>query len=537
MSPWDGFIYNFLTMGIIFPWLHTQGPGNFPGANLELAIFLALVIQLPIAFAYCCLGTVLPVSGGDYIYQTRAFGKIGAIAVIAGFVIWILEWIAISGNLFATLGLAPLLFSLGFSLNSSLFTNWGVHVSGAPGILVVSLLLSLLTTFLLSFGMRLYAVIQKWLFLFTLAGVAAVIAVFYSHASTFDRDLTRFVQTLVDQVPQSFPGLTGKAVASSGILGFLLSGGQPVGFSLLHTLAVVPIAWNSLQWSTYSVEQNTEIRDADRFRTQAWMQIGSSAFFAAVLILFTHAERSNVKPELLHAISNAYVNHASTEANHLIDILQPAPNVLAMAVSGSLLVNIIIAAGFLANAFQITCNCFIGMTRILVAMSKDGVMPRRLGLGSIERRNRSPNAALWFYFSLSIPVIALNYFTVWSDGATVGVTIACGVVFTLTCLSTSRIPTAQMRNFWMCSDIYSFSGGLLKAVGYVGAALGVLVIVLYLRVPGLRVQADLPRRLMIGSLLLSLAIAWVISRYAERKSPGIARKLRQTPDEASEFYD
>ena len=45
-------------------------------------------------------------------------------------------------------------------------------------------------------------------------------------------------------------------------------------FSLLATLLVAPIAWTSLQWATYSAEQNGEIKDAKSFKTQAFIFVG-----------------------------------------------------------------------------------------------------------------------------------------------------------------------------------------------------------------------------------------------------------------------
>jgi hypothetical protein len=104
-------------------------------------------------------------------------------------------------------------------------------------------------------------------------------------------------------------------------------------------------------------------------------------------------------------------------------------------------------------------------------------------------------------------------------------------------LSATRIPSIQMRTFWMCSDVYWFSSTLIKSLGYVGAALGAISVTLYLVVPGLRVTEGLPHLLMIGSLLFSVIAAWAISLYTEAKRPGIATKLRQAPEEVSDFYD
>ena len=95
MSPYSAFIYNILTMGLIFPWTYLWAPGALPGGNVFWGIILATIIEIPIAFAYVWLSTALPRSGGDYVFQSRVFG--GGVAftvVMSGFVIWILQWVA-----------------------------------------------------------------------------------------------------------------------------------------------------------------------------------------------------------------------------------------------------------------------------------------------------------------------------------------------------------------------------------------------------------------------------------------------------------
>src|SRR2546429_450874 len=74
MSPYSAFIYNILTMGIIFPWTYLWAPTAFQGSNLILGIVFAFLFELPIALAYAWLATALPRSGGDYVFQSRVFG-------------------------------------------------------------------------------------------------------------------------------------------------------------------------------------------------------------------------------------------------------------------------------------------------------------------------------------------------------------------------------------------------------------------------------------------------------------------------------
>ena len=87
-----------------------------------------------------------------------------------------------------------------------------------------------------------------------------------------------------------------------------------------------------------------------------------------------------------------------------------------MAASGGLLASIIIGVGFLANAFQIACNSYIGVSKILVKMSQDGILPRWLRLDEIDPRHRSPARAYRAYLILGLPFIAAySLLPQWAD--------------------------------------------------------------------------------------------------------------------------
>ena len=87
MSPWSAFMYNFLTMGVIFPWTFVWAPAAFPGVSVWKACLLAILLELPIALAYVWMATAMPRSGGDYVFQSRVLGgAIGFPVVMSGFV-------------------------------------------------------------------------------------------------------------------------------------------------------------------------------------------------------------------------------------------------------------------------------------------------------------------------------------------------------------------------------------------------------------------------------------------------------------------
>ena len=49
MSPYSAFVYNILTMGLIFPWTYLFAPAALPGGRLVWGILLATLIEIPIA--------------------------------------------------------------------------------------------------------------------------------------------------------------------------------------------------------------------------------------------------------------------------------------------------------------------------------------------------------------------------------------------------------------------------------------------------------------------------------------------------------
>ena len=140
MSPYSAFIYNILTMGLIFPWTYLWAPTAFQGSNLVLGILFAFLFELPIALAYVWLATSLPRSGGDYVFQSRVFGGgFGFTVVFAFFVVWILQWVALSGWLLASSGSRRPSWASASRLEQPGVDDIGTWAAGTTGIIVISI--------------------------------------------------------------------------------------------------------------------------------------------------------------------------------------------------------------------------------------------------------------------------------------------------------------------------------------------------------------------------------------------------------------
>src|SRR5512137_794842 len=167
MSPYSAFVYNILTMGLIFPWTYLWAPGTLPGGKMVWGILLAMLIEVPIALVYVWLSTALPRSGGDYVFQSRVFGGGMAFTVVmSGFVIWILQWVALSGWLLSYLGFAPLFLGLGATLGNAALSGIGVWFTQSTGIIITSILNALIALLILATGFKNYVRFQ-WVMFYT----------------------------------------------------------------------------------------------------------------------------------------------------------------------------------------------------------------------------------------------------------------------------------------------------------------------------------------------------------------------------------
>ncbi len=450
MSPWAAFIYNILTMGLIFPWTYLWAPGALPGGKLAWGILLAMVIEIPIAFVYVWLSTAMPRSGGDYVFESRVFG--GGVAftvVMSGYVIWILQWVALSGWLVSYLGFAPLFLGLGATLGNATLSSIGVWFTQATGIIIVSILNAILALVILCSGFKNYVKLQTVMIVaMGIAFATTLIVMFMTDPATVEAKLNAF---------SAASG--GSATFYKDAIAAVTAAGIDINppFSLLATLMVAPIAWTSLQWATYSAQQNGEIKDARSFKSQTFILVGSLIVTGILLALLAVGMEKAIGSSFLYVAGAGYWSLIG-EAN--IAGFNLWPPILAVALTGSPIVVLLISIGYILNGHQIVHNCYIGMTRVMVAMSLDRVLPE--WISKVHERYHTPVNAHLAYFLASVPVILCYNLVGGWVGLTLGVTFGCGYVFIISCLAGALLP-------YKAKEVYESSPGAKYNVsGYIG---------------------------------------------------------------------
>ncbi|MCY0900511.1 MAG: amino acid permease [Firmicutes bacterium] len=414
MTPFATFIYNALTMGVIFPWVFVVGSATSPDGSLYQGILIAIALQVPLTVSYAFLATAMPSMGGDYTYQRRILGQGAAFVIVfSGFVLWVLEWLALSGWMLVSLGISPLLLSLGVTYHLSVLIHWGLTINQPLDATLISIVASGLATVLLVRRFSGYLTMQYALFYLTLAASAIMIGLlalatpdqFFARLNHFATPITgntHFVATIYHLATQ---------------LGWHSAHGTHFG----ETLAIAPIAWMNLQWCTYSVEQGTEVTPTGMFRINLAVMLGPLFFIGLLLAGLAYVETHTVTLRFLSAYARVYTQKP------LVLPLRPFPGIFALVLTRQPWLIVILAMGFIANSFQIFANSYIGITRIIAVMADDGLLPRWLA----ERHPRFHtfhNAHLVYFLAGVLWILLYNFDPVWIRN-TLGVALANGYVF------------------------------------------------------------------------------------------------------------
>jgi basic amino acid/polyamine antiporter, APA family len=517
MSPSSAFVYNVLTMGLIFPWTYLWAPGALPGGQLVWGILLAMLMEIPIALAYVWLSTAFPRTGGDYVFQSRVFG--GGLAftlVFSGFVIWILQWVALSGWLLSALGFAPLFLGLGAATGNTGLVDLSTWFTTPIGIVVTSVANAAVALFILVSGFRNYVRLQRVMWVAILVSFGTMLLVL----------ITTSVTQVAGRLDAFSAAIGGSASFTADATAAATGAGVELNpaFSLLATLLIAPIAWTSLQWATYSSQQNGEIKSAGSFRDQLFIIVGSLVLTGLLLALLAFVLQNAVGTEFLYVAGSGYwsgVTEATLAGSYLW------PNIIATAIANNPIVTILIAFGFILNAHQIVHNCYIGMTRVMVAMSFDRLLPE--WISRVNERLHTPVNAHVAYFLASLPVIWLYNNFAYGEGdstvswtsLTLGVTFACGYVFVATALAGALLPFRAKAAYEASPGAAYTIGGypLVTLIGLLGAAFGVVFLYLFLTNEQLGLTSQLAYTVVGGVLLFSAA--WYLIAKQLRRSSGI----------------
>lgn len=500
----DALFYNLLWSSVAltfaFYWLFAA---FYPGSSAILAFLIAAGLGLPGAFLYAMLTQLMPRTGGDYVFNSRALHPSIGFAGNFSYSFWLAVVIGVYTTYIASYGFGAFgRMMAGYGAGSG-WLSFGDWFSTDLGLFLTGTTMLLLSAAMFAVGgVRLFFRIQAACFVLYLVGailVPVVVGIFQSNGG--------FLANFDDYGANL--GVTGATAALAGSAGD--AGFAPASFSWEMTLKSVSIFWFIFGFIFSSNYFAGEIRLAKR--THLYSMPG--AVLLAVVVLLA------LVPSFTRLVGYDFASQLGLADPAVYGFAAGAPAYPELIGIGS---GSAVIAGIVILGFTIGLTIWLPQTIMLVsrnmfAWSFDRVVPERLSY--VDRRSRSPIVAIGVMLMLSIASTAVYAFTDWFSS--LSALLGLSVPLLVTAVAGMLLPYRQPE--LVANSPYSrrIAGmpmltlvGALATMGF-GAAIGIL---LWDPGSGASLSANPGRVLLVVGVYLTGLALWFVAR-ALRKSQGV----------------
>lgn len=509
-SQLDAWIYNVMAINIVVnvSLSYVLLAITYPQASPWLAFVLAGVFCTFEAIVYAVFTTAMPRSGGDYVFQSRILG--GGVATLFAFSAVTLSqiiWMGVAGWLGANLIFSPFLTLLGGVYEWNWALDAGEWFAKPIAIFVMGVACSVWSSWVNIRGLRLYALLQRYLFWIGMACLVVVLVAMLLQSSTdFQSNFNTFMANNygVDNAYQ--------AVIDQG-------GTADTSFSLGSTLLAMVIAAFALIYPAWSVQQAGEIKRADSLRGNMRTIVGAEVFSFLVVAITAALLFSRVGAEFLYASGSTF--YGGGEA-----ILPVAPFFgffTALVTTAPIFIWISFLM-FLAWFWMWFPNITLGGTRVMTAMSIDKVLPEFIG--RVSRKTHTPINAIVIFGIACIGLSAMYAFIDWFVELTLGLLILNITGFAATMVAAVAFP-------WKRKDMYAASPAAgLKVFGVplmTVAAVIFLGFVAYVDIQAVRADElglnGTKGLLFVGGTYLVAAVIYIASKLYRKQREDLDLKM------------
>ncbi len=504
----DALFYNVMwsSVALTFAFFWLLYSFYYNGSNAILAFLIAAALGLPGTFLYAMLTQIMPRTGGDYVFNSRALHPSIGFAANASYCFWLAVVYGVYTTYIATYGIGAFANMMAGYTGSGGWLSFGEWFSTEAGLFITGTAVLLLSTAVFVVGgVRLFFRLQVGAFVLYMLGafLLPMLVGLFGSESGFIANFNEYGANL--GVQHAFQAMQESAKEA----GFVSS-----GFDFEATLKSVSVFWFIFGFIYSSNYFAGEIRL--KKRTHMLSMPGALVVVVLLLLaltpLFTHVigYATNGAFGLAEPSSYGFVNYPAY------------PELLAIA-SGSAVWGAIMIVGFTAAMLIWLPQTMLLISRSMFAWSFDRIMPQRLSY--VEPRSHSPVVAIAIVTVLAIGSTAIYAFTEWFTT----LSILLGLSFTLVITAVAGIALPFTQKAMVENSPYnrrvagipllSLVGGL-SLVGFCGA------IAILLWDPGSGTSlAHNPGKLELSALVYVVAFAVYFIARAVRRSQGIDIEL------------
>ena len=421
-SVFDAFVYAFFSINLVTLGLYIFSQMYYLQGGLIPALIVSAVFIFFEVVVYAALISVMPRSGGDYIWQSRILGgAFGFILAVTGwwFILWL--WVPLYADMFRHIVLVPLLGVLGAKDTALWFagTQDGAFTSSLITLAIVSIFIAL--------GMKTYARIQKVSFYGGMLGLAIVIVMLLTGSQeSFKSGLESNATSMFGAAPGVYDATVALGMNAGAVLP-LIGGGIGLIFLTIPYLVFFNL------WPNWGATLYGEVRGATDFKRNI-TGMGSALGVTTILgILLLFAISKTIGWDFYVQAGGAWWNYIwgfTTDAPALP--VWPYPALLAAFLTTNRLLQFIVVALMSLWWFGWSGTVFLSSTRVIFAAAFDRLLPERVA--KLNERTGTPIYALLL---MVVPSIVVAYLFAYNIANFQSLTLCSTLVIAVTYLGTT----------------------------------------------------------------------------------------------------
>ncbi len=343
----------------------------FGGADLISAEGIALVFAIAIALMYAVLTSLMPRSGGDYVFNSRIVHPVFGFSFNFSLTMWQLFSAAFTLYFISNVALGPGLQVLGYYANSLALTNAGTWLAVPINSLIFASIVNVLFTLLVLGGIRKTFSALNIMWAITLLGTFVMIgALVATTHSGFESAFNSFMLKS-----------NGTSTLSNSFAFVQSSVAAPANRLAVPEIAIVA---DSVIWVFWAAYVAGEIRHANETRRNISSMVGAAVLNAAFFVALVYILYSKVGIPFLSGLTLA----GTTSALPFSSTLQALSAVLVLSTGSfyaGLIVLITITLGY---SVLLLPALYLQPIRSIFAWSFDRVVP--LSWSSVSSRFHTP---------------------------------------------------------------------------------------------------------------------------------------------------
>jgi APA family basic amino acid/polyamine antiporter len=394
----DTFIYNLgvVSIGLGVGSMLYYGPAFYPQGNLIWGCVIAGIAMAMISFGFITWTITLPRSGGIYVFGSRILPPAVALTMsLVEITAW-LFYCAIAAYWMVTLALAPMFAALSLltgnetflTISQTMLQPWATFLIGAA--------ILILSQIVLSYGMRFYLTLNKWVFIFAMAStVLMIVTLAMATREQFVANLNELVGPSLG-VPDAY-----NAIIASG----KEKGWGEAGFDTWQTILVSNWPFLPLIGAAFSIAIGGEIKSVGKSQSVGMLGAVLVATVAWIITVWL-AYRVFGFEFLGTAVFNVLSGNGG-----LTTPTDPAIALLTGILTKSPLITVLTSLGLALWMWMWIPAMHTFGVRAIVAWAFDQVAPAPIA--TISEKYHTPIVAITVCTVVNLIFMALFVFTPW----------------------------------------------------------------------------------------------------------------------------